>query len=123
MDEQRARSRAGAPGGSSDGAPGGGSERETASAFAAGSGFQTRFTGYETEEQQTTRLPRYARGKLGVVERRHGGFVYPDSNAAGKGEDPRWLYSVAFAGTELWGPESDPSLSVSKGQALTPSRR
>ncbi len=60
-----------------------------------------------------TRLPRYARGKLGVVERRHGGFVYPDSNAAGKGEDPHWLYSVTFAGTELWGPDSDPSLSVS----------
>jgi nitrile hydratase len=59
-----------------------------------------------------TRLPRYARGKLGVVERRHGGFVFPDSNAHGKGEDPQWLYSVTFAGTELWGPDSDPTLSV-----------
>jgi alanyl-tRNA synthetase len=52
MDEQRARGRAGARSG------GGGSDaqqaRAAASAFASGSGFATSFTGYETEEQQTT---------------------------------------------------------------------
>ena len=59
-----------------------------------------------------TRLPRYARGKLGVIESRQGSFVFPDSNAHGKGEDPQWIYSVVFKGPELWGAESDPALSV-----------
>jgi alanyl-tRNA synthetase len=56
MDEQRARSRAGAAaGGSGDGSGGDGAGgRAAASTFAAQSGFQTRFTGYETERQHTT---------------------------------------------------------------------
>jgi nitrile hydratase len=60
-----------------------------------------------------TRLPRYARARLGTVERVHGVFVFPDSHAHGGGEAPQWLYSVAFAGTELWGPDADPGLSLS----------
>jgi nitrile hydratase len=59
-----------------------------------------------------TRLPRYARGKRGVIEARQGSFVFPDTNAHGKGEDPQWIYSVVFKGQELWGAESDPGLSV-----------
>lgn len=59
-----------------------------------------------------TRLPRYARGKRGVIEARQGSFVFPDANAHGKGEDPQWIYSVVFSGQELWGADSDPSLSV-----------
>ncbi len=43
-----------------------------------------------------TRLPRYARGRAGVVERVHGCHVFPDSNAHGRGEDPQWLYCVRF---------------------------
>ena len=35
-----------------------------------------------------TRLPRYARGKRGVVERVAGGFVFPDSNAHWTGREP-----------------------------------
>ena len=42
-----------------------------------------------------TRLPRYARDKVGVVERVHGFHVFPDVNATGAGEDPQWLYTVA----------------------------
>ncbi|MEO8925672.1 MAG: nitrile hydratase subunit beta, partial [Caulobacteraceae bacterium] len=38
-----------------------------------------------------TRLPRYARGRLGVVERDHGVHVFPDTNAHGLGEQPRRL--------------------------------
>jgi nitrile hydratase len=38
--------------------------------------------------------------------------VFPDSNAQGLGEDPQWVYAVVFAGTELWGADADPSLSV-----------
>jgi nitrile hydratase len=59
-----------------------------------------------------TRLPRYARGKLGVIESRQGSFVFPDANAHGRGEDPQWIYSVVFSGPELWGPDADPALSV-----------
>jgi nitrile hydratase len=59
-----------------------------------------------------TRLPRYVRGRLGVVERRHGAHVWPDSNAHGLGEDPQHLYSVAFAAQDLWGPEASARDSV-----------
>ena len=50
-----------------------------------------------------TRLPRYARGHVGVVERRHGAHVFPDVHAHGGGEDPRHLYTVRFSARELWG--------------------
>jgi nitrile hydratase len=48
-----------------------------------------------------TRLPRYARGRVGVVERVHGCHVFPDSNAHGRGEDPQWLYSVRLGSVNL----------------------
>ena len=60
-----------------------------------------------------TRLPRYARGKTGVVELTHGAFVFPDAHAHGEGEQPQWLYTVRFEGAELWGAGGDPSLAVS----------
>ena len=60
-----------------------------------------------------TRLPRYARGKAGIVERVHGAHVLPDSNAHGNGERPEWLYTVRFSGRELWGDAADPTLTVS----------
>jgi nitrile hydratase subunit beta len=50
-----------------------------------------------------TRLPRYVRGRTGEIVRVHGTFVFPDSNAHGRGEDPQWLYTVAFTAAELWG--------------------
>jgi nitrile hydratase len=60
-----------------------------------------------------TRLPRYARDKVGIVEAIRGCHVYPDSVTTGRGEDPQWLYTVVFDGRELWGPQSDASLKVS----------
>jgi nitrile hydratase len=60
-----------------------------------------------------TRLPRYARGRLGVIERVLGCEVFPDSSALGKGDDPRWLYTVVFEGRELWGADTDAKLKVS----------
>ena len=60
-----------------------------------------------------TRLPRYARDKVGKVEAIRGCHVYPDSVATGAGEDPQWLYTVVFPGPVLWGEDSDPSLTVS----------
>ena len=50
-----------------------------------------------------TRLPRYARGKSGIVESIHGIFVFPDSNAQRLGENPQYVYSVRFTARELWG--------------------
>ena len=50
-----------------------------------------------------TRLPRYARGRLGLIECDHGAHVLPDSNAHFRGEAPERLYGVAFTAAELWG--------------------
>jgi len=60
-----------------------------------------------------TRLPQYVRGHLGTIELDHGCHVFPDTNSLGKGEDPQWLYTVRFDGSELWGKDGDPTLSVS----------
>jgi nitrile hydratase len=60
-----------------------------------------------------TRLPRYARGKLGIVEALRGCHVFPDAAALGHSENPQWLYTVVFAGRELWGEAAEPSLKVS----------
>ncbi|NVN86449.1 MAG: nitrile hydratase subunit beta [Rhodopseudomonas sp.] len=60
-----------------------------------------------------TRLPRYVRGHLGVIELVHGAHVFADSNASGAGEDPQWLYTVVFDGRELWGADGDASATVS----------
>ncbi|HYK25984.1 MAG TPA: SH3-like domain-containing protein [Steroidobacteraceae bacterium] len=53
-----------------------------------------------------TRLPRYARGKRGVVERHHGGFVFADTRAHGLGDQPQHLYNVRFEARELWGADA-----------------
>jgi nitrile hydratase beta subunit len=60
-----------------------------------------------------TRLPRYARGHVGVIEALRGCHVFPDTVAIGKGEDPQWLYTVLFESRELWGENADPSLKIS----------
>ena len=60
-----------------------------------------------------TRLPRYARGHVGVVEAVRGCHVFPDSVTTDGGENPQWLYTVVFAGRELWGENADPTLKVS----------
>lgn len=77
--------------------------------YKAGDRVYTRNVNPETH----TRLPRYARGKFGVVEAVRGCHVYPDTAAIGAGDHPQWLYTVLFSGRELWGEEADPSISVS----------
>ncbi len=63
-----------------------------------------------------TRLPVYARGKIGVVRMVHGFHVFPDVHATGEEppdpEDPQWLYAVEFDGRELWGDEGEAGLAV-----------
>jgi hypothetical protein len=50
-----------------------------------------------------TRIPRYVRGRYGVIERDHGVFVFPDTNADLAGPNPQHVYSVRFTARELWG--------------------
>lgn len=53
-----------------------------------------------------TRLPRYARGKVGRIERDHGVYNFPDANAEGRGPKRQHVYSVRFTGRELWGQQA-----------------
>jgi nitrile hydratase len=50
-----------------------------------------------------TRLPRYARGKRGVIRYDQGVFVFPDTHAHGQGGKPQHVYTVVFEARELWG--------------------
>jgi nitrile hydratase subunit beta len=59
-----------------------------------------------------TRLPRYARGKIGTIVQDHGVFVFPDASAQGLGQKPQHVYSVRFAVRELWGEQASPRDSV-----------
>ncbi len=60
-----------------------------------------------------TRLPRYVRGHVGVVERLHGAHVFPDVAVLGQSDDPQWLYTVCFDATDLWGADADPTVKIS----------
>ncbi len=53
-----------------------------------------------------TRLPAYARGKVGEIVSLHDGWVFPDTNAHGQGEQPQFLYTVRFSAESLWGDKS-----------------
>lgn len=59
-----------------------------------------------------TRLPAYARGASGEVITLHNAWVFPDSNAHGRGEDPQHLYTVRFENHELFGEDCDPDVVV-----------
>lgn len=59
-----------------------------------------------------TRLPRYARGKTGVIKFHHGAHVFPDTHAHGLGEQPCHCYGIEFSARELWGEGADPTLTV-----------
>ncbi len=53
-----------------------------------------------------TRLPRYVRGRVGVIDRYQGVFVFPDTEAHHKGENAQHVYSVRFTAKELWGEDA-----------------
>lgn len=56
-----------------------------------------------------TRLPRYVRGKRGVVTKDHGVWALQDTTAAGDPVGaPQHVYTVRFASRELWGPAALP---------------
>jgi nitrile hydratase beta subunit len=50
-----------------------------------------------------TRLPRYARGRRGVIRRDWGVYVFPDTHAHGRGPRLQHVYSVEFDAREVWG--------------------
>lgn len=82
---------------------------ETPPLFKAGDRVRTR----NFNPPHHTRLPRYARARVGTIEGAHGAYVFPDDNAHGRGENPQWVYTVVFDAGEIWGEGADPTLIVS----------
>jgi len=60
-----------------------------------------------------TRLPRYARGKRGIVEEDYGIFPFSDTVAHGGPDRPQHVYSVCFTARELWGDDAPAGDGVS----------
>ncbi|MER5517071.1 nitrile hydratase subunit beta [Streptomyces sp. NPDC002763] len=85
-------------------APGSLRSLDTAPAFAAGDRVRARTTSVPGH----TRLPRYARGRTGVVQAVRPASVLPDTNAHFRGENPQYVYSVRFDSRELWGADAEP---------------
>ncbi len=77
--------------------------------FKVGDAVHTRLLNPKTH----TRLPRYARDKIGTIEAIRGCQVYPDTAAITAGDEPEWLYTVVFDAKELWGDAAEPGLTVS----------
>lgn len=50
-----------------------------------------------------TRIPRYVRGRRGVIRHDWGTFVFPDTHAHSAGTNPQHCYGVEFSARELWG--------------------
>lgn len=88
----------------------------TSARFSVGSRVRT----IATRPDHHTRLPAYARGKVGVIERVHNAHVFPDTNALGLGESPQWLYTVTFDARELWGESAPAPHSVISVDAFEP---
>lgn len=80
-----------------------------ASQFAVGDAVITR----NIHSPGHTRLPRYARGKRGIVQRLHGPQIFPDTNALGLGKNPQPLYSIRFEARDLWGESAELCQTVS----------
>lgn len=76
--------------------------------FAVGDRVRTRMI----HPQGHARLPRFVRGQVGTVVSVHGAQVFPDRNAVPLGQrpdpSPEWIYTVEFAGPDLWGPRQRP---------------
>jgi nitrile hydratase subunit beta len=76
-------------------------------AFAVGDSVRGRVL----EDARHARIPVYAQGKRGTVLHVGPAFPDPDTSRTGQGERPEYVYSVAFAGRELW-PDGDESSEV-----------
>lgn len=54
-----------------------------------------------------TRVPRYVRGRTGMVCKVEDVFQFADAVAKGQGPDPQHCYLVAFSVAELWGQDAE----------------
>ncbi len=81
---------------------------DSAPRFAAGQAVRAR----NINPSGHTRVPRYVRGKRGVVAMVHPAWVFPDTNAHGLGEQPQYVYAVRFTADELWGSGAEPNAAV-----------
>lgn len=68
--------------------------------------------GKNINPQHHTRIPRYVRGRKGVITACQGSFGFADTRAQGLGDHPQYLYTVRFEGFELWGPDAGPRDAV-----------
>ena len=59
-----------------------------------------------------TRMPRYTRGKTGVVERDRGVFNLPDSEQVSGESKPQHVYLIHYMASELWGEGASPHDSL-----------
>jgi nitrile hydratase len=76
--------------------------------FASGQAVRARNLNWEGHN----RLPRYVRGRTGIVERVNGWYVIEDDHAERLGRNPQPVYTVGFDGRELWGPDVEPNQRV-----------
>jgi len=81
---------------------------ERAPAFRAGAAVRVR----DLFTDGHTRLPGYVRGRRGTIARVHPAFVFPDTNAHGRGENPQHVYAVRFEAFDLFGETADPTSAV-----------
>jgi nitrile hydratase beta subunit len=65
-----------------------------------------RVRGRNMNTKNHTRMPRYTRGKTGVVERDRGVFNLPDSELASGEPKPQHVYLIRYTADELWGEEA-----------------
>lgn len=59
-----------------------------------------------------TRLPRYVRGKQGVISRFYGIYDLQDAVPEGQEAPPQPLYAVRFEGRDLWGEDAEANSAV-----------
>jgi len=55
-----------------------------------------------------TRVPRYVRGKVGVITHLHGNFILPDQRVADGSMLYQPVYRVCFAAQHVWGEDAAP---------------
>jgi nitrile hydratase subunit beta len=81
---------------------------EVASRFKAGQRVRAR----NIHPMGHTRLPRYARGRAGVIEQDRGVQAFPDTNLTAPAANAQRVYSVRFEARELWGEQASPRDAV-----------
>jgi nitrile hydratase subunit beta len=85
-------------------APGSLREVDRDPAFAVGDAVRTK----DLHPEGPTKLPAYVRRRSGTITAVRPPHVLPDTHAVFEGENPQHVYTVAFASTELWGPDAEP---------------